>query len=739
MPFAKPFFFANTPKLRGYCCCLGQRPKPFGRRSGLLASFGLLLAWVFTVVAHAENTTPTYPQAIHEKIVDLLEMSGSSNQPLPQNIVESLGDLIQQLDSVNISLNGDYTQVPNHLAKLKQISKDLSSFSTSTADHAVSVEDIRLHLDRRIVLYRLTYEFLSEPQSSTLYKKTDYDRICTKTDALELFFERLQDPAVEYWNAFLALPTLSQRLRLDRDRIGNLKANEPLTQEQTSGICEDANLILNRFTLPLTREQESFLTSPAIAQWKQELEKWRGDTVHPLEFLAVMEEYELGRFLSESEKLSDVSKRLCFCRNDKLRRLGRASETIYGGPNVKLFVSEVLINHFLPARDPEFDRVQDVVVGRRVVGFRRTDTLVKLALSPDPERLNMSLRITGKVSATGHSQVKKTKLTSETYATFQGEKPLEWTEQGLHAGSSSVAVNNRTYLRSVKTGLDGLPLLGDLVKEIARNQFASQEGQITAETQMKIAGTVSSRIDEEVDQRLRQFNANFHKNVVGPMERAGLSFEKKNASTTKDWLLSSWILLSDSSLGSHTQEPDTIQGAFADFKIHETAVQTMIQGLDLAGKTMTVGELRVYIAEKIGRPQFAEKPCDNDDVILCFAAQDPVIVRFQDGRIEITLTMAAMKVNRSIWKNFRFIVNYRPDFDADGNLCLVQDQGHVIGSLNARTQLSLRTVFTKIFPPNRAIPLVPSIFETDERFVQLTTGLCRLERGWLALALVEKK
>jgi len=78
-------------------------------------------------------------------------------------------------------------------------------------------------------------------------------------------------------------------------------------------------------------------------------------------------------------------------------------------------------------------------------------------------------------------------------------------------------------------------------------------------------------------------------------------------------------------------------------------------------------------------------------------------------------------------------------YDESGNLCLVRDQGHVIGPLNARTQLALRTVFTKIFPPSRTVPLVPPMFEADERFAQLTTGMCRLENGWFALAIVEKK
>jgi len=690
----------------------------------------LFLILFSVVVFGVENRSATYPVVLCKLVENTLE------RVVDVNLKNSLEQLPPLLEAVDKAFHSNPTLLPELLTKLRLVSKEISQNDISSC--AVPLDEILFSLERRTVLYRLIYESLKETSAHTGRTKADFDRFRAKTEALEYFFGQLPTSVVKNWEEYLALSALSEQLEWNRAFFDNLASKDSLAQVQMLEICDTANLILNRLTFSFTPEQQKFLAHPAIAQWKRELDHWKENTVHPLVFLAALEQYELERSPSKNEILSDYSQRLYFCPNENLHQLGKLSQTIYGGPNVKFFVSEVLVNHLLPPRDPEFDRVHDIIVGRRVVGHRRTDTLVKLVLEPDPERLNMSLQITGQVSATGQSQVKNTKVTSGSYANFLAEKRLEWTEQGIQYAPASVGVNNRTYLRSVKTGVDGLPLLGNLVKEIARNQFASQENQITAETRMKISREVSLRIDAEVNERLQNFNENFQKAVLEPMDRAGLSLERKDASTTKDWLLSSWRLASDISLGSHTLEPETIHGAFADFKVHESAIQTAVQSFNLAGKTMTVKQLREQIAETIGRPQFAEEPNENDPVILYFAENDPVSVRFQEGYIEVTLSMTAMKANRSVWRDFQFIVNYRPEYDESGNLCLVRDQGHVIGPKNARTQLALRTVFTKIFPPSRTLPLVPALFEIDERFAQLTTGMCRLENGWFALAIVEK-
>jgi len=62
-----------------------------------------------------------------------------------------------------------------------------------------------------------------------------------------------------------------------------------------------------------------------------------------------------------------------------------------------------------------------------------------------------------------------------------------------------------------------------------------------------------------------------------------------------------------------------------------------------------------------------------------------------------------------------------------------------ISLINApRAQFVLRAAFGKIFPESRLFPLVPKMLEDEPQFDYLTTGYCRIEKGWFALALVEK-
>ena len=51
----------------------------------------------------------------------------------------------------------------------------------------------------------------------------------------------------------------------------------------------------------------------------------------------------------------------------------------------------------------------------------------------------------------------------------------------------------------------------------------------------------------------------------------------------------------------------------------------------------------------------------------------------------------------------------------------------------------MRTVFGKIFPVSRPFPLMPKVLENDPQFDYLTTGHCRIEKGWFALSLLEKE
>ena len=77
--------------------------------------------------------------------------------------------------------------------------------------------------------------------------------------------------------------------------------------------------------------------------------------------------------------------------------------------------------------------------------------------------------------------------------------------------------------------------------------------------------------------------------------------------------------------------------------------------------------------------------------------------------------------------------------DERGVPCLQRDGVvGIVGPMNIRAQIPLRGLFSKIFAPEQKIVLRPKLFDSDERFAGLSTGLCRVTDGWFAVSVTEE-
>lgn len=245
------------------------------------------------------------------------------------------------------------------------------------------------------------------------------------------------------------------------------------------------------------------------------------------------------------------------------------------------------------------------------------------------------------------------------------------------------------------------------------------------------------RINREADQRFAEINDKYRDAVLKPMSDLGLFVENKGSSTNKDWLLSSWRLGAVGALGSHVPAPITQAGAFADLKVHESAINTLIARMELGGKTLSVGEMRDMIEEKINRPG-ALGEGENDDSIICLSDRNPIVVGFLNGKIRIALSIELLKTRDWSFRHITVTVHYKTDSDKiTGEPYLVRDGAiSVSGMVKVRDRIPIYAVFNKIFPEQRVIPLTPETIRHDPRFEGLTTGMCRLSDGWFAIALV---
>ena len=638
----------------------------------------------------------------------------------------------------------------------------LRSESTKKEDYVptlIVLEELQLGLERWVLLWQQSIaaaESDAFPLAKLFSKGTaDVQQLAERTQAAQDFLlgeKRTVAKGLfvgELWSRHLAAAALLDDLETYRKMAEQLN-RQVAAQISTIPIpllvslSDRANAILAKLDeTVLTDAQKQFLDVPAVTVWKEELRTWTSDTVSPLELLAVVDAYETTAGTSDMARLHGLVTRLLVSQSPAFRQLGRLAAELYGGPNIKVYISRVFLNRLLPVNEPEEEPFREMILGQPVFGKRRVEKEVELNLIPADDQLLLSLDVRGSVQTSSRANAFATTLFNNGQADYTARKQIELTADGFLLSPSQVAVkNNRVLLKNIRTEFDQIPILSGVFREIVLGQYESRRSAAKAEAGRKIARQAKNRIDSETEGKFNEINDKFRSGMLETLKQLGLSIEKQNAKTESDWLLSSWRMVGDGVLSGSTPAPTTQPGSFADLKVHESAINALIGKLDIGGREMSAGEFRQEIAAKFLKPEFVDDDIDDDeDVEIAFASENPVVVRFADGRAEITVAVESIKVQRQTFRNFKGIVAYRPLETPDGRLFLQRDGivSYVNVPAQLRTRIALGAVFGKMFPTERPLALSPKLFETDPRFTDLKTGLCQLEKGWLSIALIARE
>ena len=489
---------------------------------------------------------------------------------------------------------------------------------------------------------------------------------------------------------------------------------------------------------PMTPEQRQLFKRPTLASWAALASSYSCDQANGRSLLYEFERYENTGGGQAGRALQQLALRMSTSHSEPCRQLGRAVDVVYDNPNVKAYVSEALINRLLPIRDPEFGVVQERILNNPVAGSRRVDTTVSIELVPDPNRLLMNLTVNGRVTTNTSSELLTAKLHNESYANYVGKKTLEWQDYGIAYSAANVAADSVTKLNGVETEIDFVPIVGGIAREMVKTSYQTKQEAIRAQTRAKVAKEARERIDLEANERFDALNARLRNNFFARLSNLGLSLRAQRSKTTDDWLLASLRLGSDYSLGCQTTEPKTLDGAFADVKLHESALNAYLAQLELGGRESNPRETLNYLAEKLDRPKLREVELEDNDLSFTFSKIDPVVVRFFEDQIQLRLSFAKMTLKDQEWDDLEVVVSYRPSIGTDGQPTFTRDGVvEIYGPTNIRSLLPLRAIFSKVFPAQKSFDLKPEIFQTDERFAGLGLGLCRVSRGWFAISVIK--
>ena len=730
---------------------------------GFLGIVLFVFALLCAVGASGQDLTATatrdfYPQALARQLRQIVESPADEVKPLRETCTVILDDL----NKIILHLERSPAEPCAELQQLEQTVETWDALReswtiTASVDDeqyipsAMALEEISLALQRRIFVWKslLKAETAEASPITTLYEKThdDINRLKERTLAVEQYLtssRRTTDRQMgQTWCNYLDTQSWLTELEACQESadptIRRVSLGAPaLPVEILKTLSHRANTTLHRLDAPaLTDDQRAFLNNQAVSTWKEELHLWSADLVTPISVLRFLEQYETTGGTTDMKAFARFIDQLSDSKTPEYCQLGENVRRQYGMANFRCFVSNALLNILLPPTVQETASFRDIILDQPTVGRRQTDTELAVSLIAHPTRLLSSLEVQVDLATYSRSDAFATQLFNTGQASVIARKTIELTEKGFVTEPCEASIaEHRIRLVGMKTDFDNVPILSRVFRNVVFDQYEFRKPDASAETRRKILRQVRNQVDREVEKRLLPINEKITELSQYANDEFGLQVTNRNSQTEEDWLISSWGVRNQHALMGNTPPPATQLGSFADLKIHESLLNTLIGSLEFEGKRGSVGEFKELLAEKLKQPGLAA-PEENDDVEITFAPHNPVVVQFRDGRAELTISIAALRLNRVTHRNFQVIVRYKPVYDSEGQLVLKRD-GY-ISLINVRAQVVMRAAFGKIFPEGRVVPLVPKVLENDAQFDYLTTGHCRIENGWFALALVEKE
>lgn len=485
--------------------------------------------------------------------------------------------------------------------------------------------------------------------------------------------------------------------------------------------------------------QGDFAESPVFFDLTKQLKCWADEPVNLTGVLQAIEDYERQDLTKESTALADLYQQIRWSPDKRLAELGDTINSYYRNANVRVAISAELVNRFLPKEARQAEYVQDYIQGALVEGNSEASTRLRLVLLPDRLRWRVGLEAKGEVASDTQSTKGPATFYQNGVSHYRVRKMLLVDRRGVRMFNAEAEASANNNLLDYETTFDSVPILGQFARSIARGQYDAAQDAARAEVEGKIRGRATNRIDQAVAEQLKKGQENFKVKLLEPMRKLQLEPAAVDMETTNDRLIARYRLAGHEQLASYTPRPQAPGDSLLSVQVHETAMNNLINHLNLGGRRLELRELHQEVT-KVFTANPPPPPDDlPEDVYVTFQDSDPVRVDCEDGRVRLTIRIKQLEHGKSKWTNFTVRGYYAPYSDQleanlarDGVIELIGER------LRVGDQIALRGIFSRVLSRNRTLNLVnKQIALSPELRDQQVTQLV-IHDGWIGVALGPK-
>jgi hypothetical protein len=415
--------------------------------------------------------------------------------------------------------------------------------------------------------------------------------------------------------------------------------------------------------------------------------------------------------------------------------LVRAVEDHYAAPNVRVAVHQQFMEKLMPGATVDTAPFQDVVMGREVRGTRRVERTTTLRLVPDDDEICFNLEVHGDIASRSTTESGPVSVTARSASAFTVRKPIKISSQGLLFGNAAGVASNRSHVDNIQTSFDAMPMMGSLVRSIAKNQQAEAMPEANREVIEKIVSRACREVDVQSEPQFAELAERVRERVWMPLVNLGLEPRAVALETSSTLATMRLRLAAATQLAAHTPRPRAPLDAMLSMQVHESSVNNVVDRLGIAGRRLELEELIRMVCAKVGaEPRIPDELPEG--VAVDFAEVQPLRVECRDGLVHVRVKLDAIESGRRNWVDIVAHVAYRPV--CNGPQVLLERDGPIRLSgpgHEGRMELALRTIFGKIFPKERPIALLPEKITANPRLTGVQAVQAVSSDGWLALSL----
>jgi hypothetical protein len=381
--------------------------------------------------------------------------------------------------------------------------------------------------------------------------------------------------------------------------------------------------------------------------------------------------------------------------------------------------------------------VQQRILGADTRGASKVMTNLKVDLLPDPKAWKVALHLDGDIRSSTSSSRSGATFYNSSKAKVQSSRELRLDPSGLTINGTPANVESQESLRKFSTKWDQLPIMGDMVRYVAQQEFNQSKPVARRITQRLIANQTDSEFDKQLESNVGNAREQLSQRLLGPLQNLQLHPMVMDMQSTDTRLVARYRIAGNDQIAANTPRPLAPAESLISFQLHQSALNNLVSQAIPSDRDWTIQSLSEQIAKLLQVPAPVLPEDTPEDVIIRFMDVHPMSIEFLDGKMWMTMRIASLEQPGKInLKNFTVKTSFTPKTDGL-RAELVRDSvisvdGHRMGS---KDRFPLRAIFAKVLSDKTSLPLVSESLINDPRSKGLVISQLDMEQGWIAIAL----